>query len=148
MDVAGAVDGVRVDKLATQVPDRARHREHRPVPLARKHDREARRASRVDGEPGHVHPDSLELIAHEPSEQIVADDPRERHAKAEPRCSAGEDAAGSAEHQACVVDEVLDLPERRHEIAPPHDQIRVGVPQDEQVDLLHAATIAACLPAS
>jgi len=44
----------------------------------------------------------------------------------------------AAEDELRVVHQLLALPERRHEVAAAQDEVRVDVPDDEEVELAHA----------
>jgi hypothetical protein len=142
MDMPCRVECVWIDAFGAQVRDRARTREDRAVVRPGEDDRQPRRPIRLDDEPRDVHASALELISHETPEDVVADDAADRGPKAEPCGTAREDRARAADGELRLLDDPLDLPERRFDIAH-EDEVGVDVAQHQQVDRIrHGRTIA------
>ncbi len=86
-----------------------------------------------------AHVDPVERLEHRAAERVVAHAARHRHPQPEPRGARGHDRARAAEHQRRLVDELLALPEGRHEVAAAQHEVRVDVPDDEEVEPAHAS---------
>ena len=80
----------------------------------------------------------LQLIAHEPAEDVVAHHGRERHAQPELGRAAREDGARPADDHLRVVDEPFRLPERRHHLVPDQHEVRIGVTEHQDIEARHA----------
>ena len=122
--------------LRAELRERAERGQHRAVARAGEADAHARRlrahADRADVDP-------VERLQHRAAERVVAHAPRHRHPQPEPRGARGHDRARAAEHQRRLVDELLALPEGRHEVAAAQHEVRVDVPDDEEVEPAHAS---------
>src|SRR5581483_9829495 len=117
--------------------------EDRAVVSTREDDRDARRTVAIDDAPAGVDPPRSELVEHEPAEAVVAHHRGERNAKPQPGRAAGRDGPRPADHEAGLVHELLGLAEGRIDVAP-QDEVRVGIPEHEQVELRrHARSLPA-----
>jgi hypothetical protein len=105
---------------------------------------EAGRPVRVDEHAAGVDAPLPQRLEHEPAEHVVADDGGEHRPEPEPRGAAREDRARTADREACLLHQLLDLPERGLDVLPGEDQVRVAVAEDEHVEVGHrvVATIA------
>ena len=86
-----------------------------------------------------VDPARRHRLEHEPAERVIADDADHRHAQPEPRGAHGGDDRRAARHQPDRLDESLRLPEDGHRVGVRHDDVRVDLADDEQIEVARGA---------
>ena len=124
------------DVVRAQARERAERREHRPVAGAREADAHP---GRLGHRPDRGDVDPIERLEHRAPERVVAHAADDRHPQPQPRGARRHDRSGAAERELRVIDELLALAEGRHEVAAAQDEVRVDVPDDEEVEPAHAS---------
>ncbi|GDY58390.1 hypothetical protein SVIO_090130 [Streptomyces violaceusniger] len=134
MEVPGRGQQVRRYVAARGGGECARRGEDGPVVIAGHDDRERCRQAAVQAQSLDVDTVGREPVAQIVSGAVVPDASGEGHAQPQPGGAAGGDRGGSAEGERAAVDELFALAEGEGGVERSDDDVRVGVPDDEQVE--------------